>query len=437
MTNCTQSSLSFLPLGRRKVEAEFTGGAVSSDGGALLLRQIDKRLGLTRALDDIIPDPRDPRYVTHDQLTLLRQRIYGLALGYEDLNDHTDIRLDPAIQTAVSESDELASASTLCRFENRVDRKVAVDCHRLMVDQFIASFDSVPKQLILDVDATDDRVHGEQVGRFFHGYYRHYCFLPLYVFCGDQLLVSYLRPSRIDGAKHTWGMVALLVKYLRQVWPQVEIVLRGDSGFCRRKMLSWCDRHGVGYVIGMAKNNRLNQRIEQSMREAEQASAQAQEKIRWFTSFDYQAGSWDQARRIVAKIEVTLKGRNPRYIVTNLKGEAEDLYDHLYCPRGEMENQIKQQQLDLFADRTSCHEWWANQFRLLMSSMAYTLLNALRRIALQHTPLARAYVGTIRLKLLKIGAVILRNTRRIRFLLCSHYPDKDLFAQTMQRLAPG
>ena len=437
MTNCTESCVEFLPLGRRKVEAQFTGGAVSSEGGALLLRQIDHRLGLTAALDRLIPDPRDPRYITHDQLTLLRQRIYGLALGYEDLNDHTDLRLDPAIQTAVSEEDDLASASTLCRFENRIDRKVAVDCHRLMIDQFIASFDEAPTQLILDVDATDDQVHGDQVGRFFHGYYRHYCFLPLYVFCGDQLLVSYLRPSKIDGAKHTWAIISLLVKYLREAWPDVKIILRGDSGFCRWKMLRWCERHGVGYVIGIAKNNRLNQRIEQTMRDAEQVSAQSQEKVREFTSFHYQAESWDKARRVVAKIEVTLKGRNPRYIVTNLKGKPKHLYDKMYCPRGEMENQIKQQQLDLFADRTSCHEWWANQFRLLMSSMAYILLESLRRLALQHTPLARAYVGTIRLKLLKIGAVILQNTRRIRFLLCSHYPYKDLFTHVMRTLAPG
>ena len=437
MTNCTESCVEFLPLGRRKIEAEFTGGAVSSDGGALLLRQIDQRLGLTAALDQLIPDPRDPRYITHRQLTLLRQRIYGLALGYEDLNDHRDLRLDPAIQTAVEGTEELASASTLCRFENRIDRKVAVDCHRLMVDQFIASFDSPPAELILDVDATDDPVHGSQEGRFFHGYYGHYCFLPLYVFCGDQLLVSYLRPSKIDGAKHTWAIVSLLVKYLRKAWPDVRVILRGDSGFCRWRMLRWCERHDVGYVVGIAKNHRLNQRIEQTLQEAEQLSVQSNEKVRWFTSFYYQANSWDCARRVIAKIEVTHKGRNPRYIVTNLKGTPKDLYDNLYCPRGEMENQIKQQQLDLFADRTSCHEWWANQFRLLMSSMAYILLESLRRIALQHTTLAHAYVGTIRLKLLKIGAVIIQNTRRIRFLLCSHYPHKDLFAKVSQRLSPG
>ena len=341
MTNCTQSCVEFLPLHRRRVQSEFTGGAVSSDGGALLLRQVDRRLGLTEALDKLIPDPRNPLYITHSQQSLLRQRIYALALGYEDLNDHADLRLDPAIQTSVERDEALASASTLCRFENRIDRKVAVDCHRLMVDQFIVSFDCPPKRLILDVDATDDPVHGSQVGRFFHGYYGHYCFLPLYVFCGDQLLVSYLRPSKIDGAKHTWGILSLLVTYLRKAWPGVQIILRGDSGFCRFKMLKWCERHGVGYVVGIAKNSRVNQRIEQKMREAEQAATQSNEKIRWFSEFDYQAHSWDEARRVIAKVEVTTKGRNPRYIVTNLKGKPKDLYDKMYCPRGEMENQIK------------------------------------------------------------------------------------------------
>lgn len=437
MTNCTQSAFEFLPLQRRKVQANFSGGPVSSEGGVLLLRQIDHRLGLTDALDRLIPDPRDPRYITHSQLTLLRQRIYGLALGYEDLNDHTELRLDPALQTAVAQEGELASASTLCRFENRTNRKVAVDCHRLMVDQFIASFESPPDELILDVDATDDRVHGDQAGRFFQGYYGHYCFLPLYVFCGDQLLVSYLRPSNIDGAKHTWAILSLLVKRLRAMWPRVKITLRGDSGFCRFRMLRWCERHEVGYIVGIAKNSRLNRQIEKRMGEAEQAFDASGEKVRWFTQFEYQAGTWDRSRRVIGKIEVTNKGRNPRYIVTNLEGEPEALYDTVYCARGEMENQIKQQQLDLFADRTSCHDWWSNQFRLLMSSMASILLESLRRVALQGTVLARAYMGTIRLKLLKIGAVIIKNTRRVRFLLSSHYPYQDLFAQVVARLAPG
>ena len=308
--------------------------------------------------------------------------------------------------------------------------------HEVMVEQFIKSFKRTPKKLILDFDATDDAVHGRQDGRFFHGYYDHYCFLPLYVFCEDQLLVSYLRPSKIDGAKHAWAILSLLVKRLRKVWPQVKIIFRGDSGFCRWRMLSWCERHGVGYIIGMAQNERLNARTARLQCDAENCFTQLQTKVRWFTDFYYGARSWDHPRRVIAKIEHTDKGSNPRYVVTNLKGDPQVLYEKLYCARGEMENRIKEQQLDLFADRTSCHRWWPNQFRLLLSSLAYTPLEAIRRLALAGTELARAYVGTIRLKLLKIGAVILRNTRRIRFLLSSSYPHQDLFFLVAAKLTP-
>ena len=286
----------------------------------------------------------------------------------------------------------------------------------------IESFKRAPKKLLLDFDATDDVVHGKQEGRFFHGYYDHYCFLPLYVFCRNQLLVSYLRPSKIDGAKHAWAILALLVKRLRQAWPQVKIILRADSGFCRWRMLSWCERNNVGYIVGIAKNKRLNAITAQRQREARDCYAELGAKVRWFTDLHYAAGSWNRARRVIAKIEHTAKGSNPRYVVTNLKGDGQALYDKLYCARGEMENRIKEQQLDLFADRTSCHRWWPNQFRLLLSSLAYMLLEAIRRLALKGTELANAYVGTLRLKLLKIGAVILRNTRRIRFLLSSACP---------------
>ncbi len=437
MTNCTREVVEFPALKRRTMQADFKGGHITSDGGVLLLRQVDRRMGLTKEVDKVIPESRDPRYIQHSQLSLLRQRIYGLCLGYEDLNDHEHIRLDPAIQSAVERDNVLGSAPTLCRLENRVDRKVAVELHKVMVNQFIASFKRVPKRLVLDFDATDDRVHGEQEGRYFHGYYDHYCFLPLYVFCKDQLLVSYLRPSKIDGAKHAWAILSLLVKRLRQVWPDVEIIFRGDSGFCRWRMLKWCEGHGVGYIVGIAKNNRLNRMIEGDLSRAEQTMTAFHPKVRRFTEFQYQADSWDQPRRVVAKIEVTDKGRNPRYVLTNLTGNPETLYDTLYCARGEMENQIKQQQLDLFADRTSCHRWWANQFRVLMSSLAYILLESIRRLALKQTELAHAYVGTIRLKLLKVGAVIIHNTRRIRFLLSSSYPYKDLFQTVAARLIPG
>lgn len=437
MTNCTQESFQFPAVNRRRVEANFHGGDITSDGGVLLLQQVDRRLGLTQALARAVADPRRQASCEHDSLSLMRQRIYALALGYEDLNDHQALRLDLAVQTALGRGEDLASSSTLCRWENRADRETAVRIHAVMIEQFIRSFKTAPKKLILDFDATDDAVHGQQEGRFFHGYYDHYCFLPLYVFCRNQLLVSYLRPSKIDGAKHAWAILALLVKRLRQAWPKVKIIFRGDSGFCRWRMLSWCERHQVGYIVGIAKNKRLNALTAQLQRDAEACYTQLETKVRWFSDLRYAAGSWNRSRRVIAKIEHSAKGGNPRYVVTNLSGDGKALYDRLYCARGEMENQIKQQQLDLFADRTSCHHWWPNQFRLLLSSLAYILLESIRRLALQGTELARVYVGTLRLKLLKIGAVILRNTRRIRFLLSSAYPNQQLFYHVAAKLAPG
>ena len=436
MTNCTQKSFQFPVCKRRRVEANFQGGEITSDGGVLLLQQIDRRLGLSEAIARVLDDPRRQASCEHDSLSVLRQRVYALALGYEDLNDHDTLRRDLALQTALGRSKELASGPTLCRWENRADRESAVRMHEVIVEQFIASFKKVPKKLILDFDATDDAVHGKQEGRFFHGYYDHYCFLPLYVFCRKQLLVSYLRPSKIDGAKHAWAILALLVKRLRQVWPQVKIILRADSGFCRWRMLSWCERHNVGYIVGIAKNKRLNALTARLQREAQDGYAELGSKVRWFTDIRYAAGSWKCKRRVIAKIEHSSRGSNPRYVVTNLKGDGQALYDKLYCARGEMENRIKEQQLDLFAGRTSCHRWWPNQFRLLLSSLAYMLLEAIRRLALQGTELANAYVGTLRLKLLKVGAVILRNTRRIRFLLSSACPHQRMFFLVADRLAP-
>jgi len=437
MTNCTQTAFEFQPLKRRQVEVNFQGGHITSDGGVLLLRQVDARLGLSEAVASALNDPRRQASCVHDGLSILKQRLYGLALGYEDLNDHQHLREDPAIQTAVERDAVLASSAILCRWENRADRETAWQLHEVLVEQFIASFKRAPKKLILDFDATDDVVHGKQEGRFFHGYYDHYCFLPLYVFCRDQLLVSYLRPSKIDGAKHAWAVLALLVKRLRQVWPKVKIIFRGDSGFCRWRMLRWCERHEVGYIVGIAKNKRLNAFIQPHLQAAAQNFAESGRKVRWFTDLYYGAHSWDHPRRVIAKIEHTDKGSNPRYVVTNLDGEAQALYDKLYCARGDMENRIKEQQLDLFADRTSCQRWWPNQFRLLLSSLAYTLLEAIRRLALKGTELANAYVGTLRLKLLKIGAVILKNTRRIRFLLSSTCPYQTLFFHVAAKLEPG
>ena len=437
MTECTQETFDFPPCKRRRVQASFDGGAVTSDGGVMLLRQADRVMGLTEAVGRALVDPRRRASCEHDLLSLVRQRIYGLALGYEDLNDHQSLRTDEALQTAVERDTVLASASTLCRFEGRADRATAWALHEVLIEQFITSFKHRPKKLVLDFDATDDAVHGKQEGRFFHGYYDHYCFLPLYVFCRDQLLVSYLRPSKIDGAKHAWAILSLLVKRLRQAWPKVRIVLRADSGFCRWRMLRWCERHNVDYIVGIAKNARLDRLSAPLHGEAAAAFEAKGTKVRRFTDFPYAANSWDRARRIIARIEHGDKGANPRYVVTNVAGEAKRLYDKLYCARGDMENRIKEQQLDMFADRTSCHRWWPNQLRLLLSSLAYTLLEGLQRLALHGTSLARAYVGTVRLKLLKIGAVIVRNTRRVRLLLSSHYPHQELFAIVFARLVPG
>ena len=437
MTKCYQRSFEFPRVNRRIVEARFDGGDITSDGGVLLLRQADRLTGLSDSIARTLSNPRRQASCDHDVPGLVRQRLYAIALGYEDLNDHDGLRQDVALQTAVERDQWLASASTLCRFENRADRETAWRLHEVLLDQFIASFKRAPKKLILDFDATDDPVHGEQDGRFFHGYYRRYCFLPLYVFCGHQLLVSYLRPSNIDGAKHSWAILSLLVKRLRQVWPKVRIIFRGDGGFCRWKMLRWCDHHEVGYIIGLAKNKRLNRLTASLQDEAAACFAATGHKVRWFTDFQYAARSWDGARRVIAKIEHSQHGVNPRYVVTNLEGDAKQLYDKLYCARGDMENRIKENQLDMFGDRTSCQHWWPNQFRLLLASLAYTLIEAIRRIALKGTELANAYVGTIRLKLFKIGAVILKNTRRIRFLLASGCPYKELYFLAANRLAPG
>ena len=437
MTNCTSLNVEFPACRKRRVTADFCGGHITSNGGVVLLRQADRLLGLTASVARRLHDGRQRGKVEHDCIALLRQRVYALALGYEDVNDHAALRHDLALQTAAGRDRALASPSTLSRFDNAAGRDWAWSVHEVMVETFIASFDTPPEDLTLDFDATDDAVHGRQEGRFFHGYYDHYCFLPFYVFCGERLLVSYLRPSRIDGAKHAWAILGLLVKKLRQAWPEVGIVLRGDSGFCRHKMLDWCDSHGVGYIVGLAKNKRLNRFAAPWMDRAAAGFAASGDKQRLFGAFAYAAGTWKRTRRVIARIEHSAKGANPRYIVTNLEGEAQELYETLYCQRGDMENRIKEQQLDLFADRTSCHKWWPNQFRLLLSSLAYTLLETIRRVALKGTGMARAQAGTIRLKLLKIGAVILRNTRRVRFHLGSACPDKALFMLAAARLKPG
>ena len=436
-TVCNPELFQFPAVKKRRLTASFSGGDVTSDGGLPLLCQLDRRLGLTRAMAQVLPDPRDPALIEHSQQALLRQRLFGLCHGYEDLNDHNTLRLDPAWQRAVEQIKPLASSPTLCRLENRADRAAAWALHGILVDQFIASFRTPPTELILDFDATDDRVHGRQEGAHFHGYYGDYCFLPRYVFCGEQLLVSYLRPGNSGAARHAWAILKLLVQRLRQAWPQVEIIFRGDSGFCRWRLLRWCENHDVHYLVGLAQNPRLLTVAQPMMLAAEQAFLSSQAKPRHFGEVQYAAATWDHERRVIVKAEHTAKGSNPRFLVTNLTEAAQELYDEVYWARGQMENRIKEPQLGLFADRTSCHGWWANQFRRLLSSFAYVLLERLRTLGLAGTELARAQAGTIRLKLLKIGAVVLRNTRRIQLLLSSSHPYQRLFGQVTQALGSG
>jgi hypothetical protein len=439
-TDCNRKTIAFSSLGRRTVQADFAGGTITSDSGVLLLREVDRKLGLIDAINDAIPDPRNQALITHDQHTLLGQRIFAIAMGNEDLNDHQNLRNDPLMQIAtqrgIDPDQPLASPPTLCRMENRVTRKALVQMQQVFVENFIRSFKTPPKELVLDFDATDDPVHGNQVGRFFHGYYNHYCFLPLYVFCGDQLLVAYLRPGNIDPSRHTGAILKLLVQRLRQAWPDVKITLRGDSGFCRWRLMRWCDRHGVGYLLGLARNPVLEKLAEPHMAVARAMFQRTGQKQRHFHNLLYRADTWDRPRRVILKAEHLTGGPNARFVVTNLPQPRQWLYDDLYCQRGEMENRIKEQQLGLFADRTSCHEFLANQFRVLLSAAAYLLIETLRRTALAETELAQAQVPTLRNKLLKIGGRIIVSVRRIVLHLASGYPMQNLFRQIAARLVP-
>ena len=434
MTKCTTSTISFSSCKSRKVQADFSGGEITSDGGVLLLRKADRKINLTQRIARQMKDPRHRKKCKHTLRDLLRQRTYAIALGYEDLNDHDALRKDTALQTAVERDSDLGSSPTLCRFENRATDEDFWAISSTLVEVFIESHKKPPKKLILDFDATDDPVHGDQVGRFFHGYYYCYCFLPLYVFCGKQLLAAYLRPSWVDPARGAWGILKLLTDRFRQVWPNVKIVFRADSGFCRHRMFNWCDKNDVQYVVGIAKNSRLKAQATPWMEAAESTHLATGEKARLFGDIEYAARSWKYARRVIVKAEHSRRGSNPRFLVTNLEEDAQELYDDLYCARGEAENRIKEQQMQLFSDRTSCTSWLPNQFRVLLSAVAYTLMEAIRRLGLKGTRLSNACCHTIRLKLLKIGAVVIRNTRRVRLLLSSAYPYRPLFTTVVARL---
>jgi hypothetical protein len=434
MSDCTSKQIEFEPFKRRRVEVNFDGGDVSSDGGVLLLRKLERRLGLLDAVARVLADPRDPERIEHTLGDMLRQRVFGLVQGYEDLNDHAALRNDVLMQTACERDTPLASAPTLCRLENRASRAAAWAIHEVILERFVASFQTAPAELVLDFDATDAPLYGKQEDRFFHGYYDNYCYLPLYVFCGERLLVAYLRPSKIDESKHAGAVLKLLVKRLRAAWPEVRIVLRGDSAFCRRRILAWCERNGVHYVVGLAKNKRLNRMTEAQRQRLARQFALSQVKQREFAELRYAARTWKTERRVIARLEHNDKGDNPRYIVTNLEGTAASLYEQRYCARGEMENRIKEAQLGLFADRTSCQYFAANQFRLLLSSLAYILTERLRALALAGTEFARLQATTLRAKLLKIGAVIIRNTRRVRVMLSSAFPYQAVYLAAAQAL---
>ena len=436
MTECTQSALEFPGFSRRRIEASFDGGDISGNGGAQLFRLADDRTGLIAAAARAMGDARRKKSCAHDLESLIRQRVYAIALGHEDLNDHDELRSDLALRTALHRDETLASPSTLCRLENRADRATAAALHEVLVERFIASFARAPRRLVLDVDATDDRAHGAQEGRFFHGYYDHYCFLPLYVFCGDRLLASYLRPSKIDGAKHSWAVLALLVRRLRRAWPEVRITVRGDSGFCRWRMLRWFDRHGVDYVIGVAKNARLLARSSQTRALAQRRHRETGDKQRLFGEIRYGARSWDAARRVIVKAEHGARGGNPRFVVTSLGGDPQRIYDRVYCAAATWRT----------ASRSS--SWICSPTAPAATSGGPTSSGCCCRAwrtpcwrrsagtALRGTALARAQCGTLRLKLLRVGAVVLRNTRRIRLLLSSSYPHPELFLLAAARLKP-
>ncbi len=441
MTECNRKSVQFSGVKRREVTATFDGGRLTTDAGILLLREVDGRIGLVDAINECLPDPRDPRYIVHEQREMLAQRIFSLALGYEDINDQQTLRDDPALQIAsgkaAEEESPLASPPTLCRLENRVDRKALVKMSKLFVDHFLDAHEEPPEEIVLDFDATDDLIHGQQEDRFYHGYYKNYCFLPLYVFCGGHLLCALLRPSNIDGAKYSRVVTKLLVEQIRDRWPNVKITIRGDGGFCRRKLMRWCEKNSVDYVFGLGRNKVLERHIEPLMKEAEAGFEETGEKQRLFGEIAYAAGTWHHPRRVIMKAERLPEGPNRRFVVTSLKATPKQLYDDIYTQRGDMENRIKEQQLMLFADRTSCHDFLANQFRLLLSSFGYVLLHELRESHLKGTDLEKAQVSRIRLVLLKIAARVTVSVRRVVLHLSSSCPFQGLFRQVAATLVPS
>ena len=440
-TECSADRFGFTPVEGRKVAAAFDGGTMTSEAGAMLLGATDGQIRLIERFAGCFTDHRAADLVVHEVPSLVGQRVFGIALGYEDLIDHDQLRHDPVmavlggkLEARRADCAPLAGKSTLNRLE--LSRPEATRYHKisydaaavegLFVDLFLDAHSAPPPQITLDLDATDDPLHGHQEERFFHGYYDNYCYLPLYVFCGRHLLASKLRPANIDASAGSIEEMARIVTQIRRRWPAVRILLRADSGFAREALMAWCENNAVDFLFGLAKNSRLVEEIKAELAEAAEQSQQTGKPARRFKDFTWQTrDSWSRQRRVVAKAEWTQDEANPRFVVTSLAGEeheARHLYEKLYCARGEMENRIKECQLDLYADRTSAHTMRANQLRLWFASMAYVLLCALRRIALVHTQFARATCGTIRLKLLKIGALVRTSVRRIKLAMPSAFP---------------
>lgn len=465
MTECTRQRWLFQPHGRQEVTAAFDGGRVTSDGGGLLLREVEEGFGIVRSFVGCFTDHRDPEAIEFSVQELLLQRVMGLALGYEDLNDHDDLRHDPLLALLVGRKDltgqdrcdprdrgkPLAGKSTLNRLEltpvgadadSRYKKIVAciARLQDMLVDVFIRmrSKQGVPQELVIDLDATDDPVHGDQLGKFFHGYYGHYCYLPLYMFCGGWPLLALLRPSDIDGSAGSLPHLKRIIARLRAAWAGVRIIVRGDSGFCREPLLRWCEENSVDYVLGLSKNQRLIRALGTELHQAQEQFRATGRSARVFKDFTYQTRkSWSRKRRVIGKAEHLSKGANPRFIVTSLSSEQVDartLYEQRYCARGDMENRIKEQQLHLFADRTSTHAMRSNQLRLLFSTMAYLLHLVLREFGLAETELATAQAGTIRTKLLKIGGRVRVSVRRVWISFSESYPYQKLFERVLLNL---
>jgi Transposase DDE domain group 1 len=445
MTQCNQNEFSFAPHFSRRVSARFSERQLSTEGGALLLRETDRKIGLLSRVSKCFSDHRRPWLIEHQLWELLAQRIYGLALGYEDLNDHEELRRDPLLALMAGKrnlQEPLAGKSTSNRLElspsgspleNRYHKITysteALDS--LLVEIFLDAHARAPRQIVLDLDVTDTPLYGKQEDRFFHGYYNEYCYLPLYIFCGEHLLCARQRASNQDASAGSREEVERIVQQIRRCWPKVRIILRADSGFCREELMAWCEQNQVDYVFGLARNSRLQRKIAPQMRQAKQQHQSTGKPTRVFAEFSYRTrNSWSRSRRVVAKAEYLEKGENPRFLVTSLPSEsweAAALYQTLYCARGEMENRIKEQ-LSLFADRMSTESLRANQLRLYFSSLAYVLVNALRRLALAGTQWAHAQVPTIRLRLLKIAAEVRVSVRRIWVSYSNAYPWKEMFA---------